>query len=360
MILKSVITRNILLSTFLLLTTFLLPQAALSANTPAGTIISNTVTLTYAIGAVSNLSVSASTSLVVDNRVNVVVTKNADANVMPGSMNEVLIFTVTNVGNATQRYALSFTNSAGVVMNNVRIFLDDGTTLNGYDAADTLYVDASTFGDVAVDGTFNILIVADVPLTIPDGGTSDYQLVATTVDAGTTNVTVETAGADTSGVDVVFADINGSAAGDINRDGKHSATGSYMANLPTLDIIKTALIYYESSVGTNDGTLANNWADCTVCPTAKPGAIIRYSLEISVTGGGTATAVIITDLIPVYSTYNTGTLKLEGALLTDMSDGDDGDVGGTTANTVTVHLGDMTNASLPQTITFDVTIDAWP
>jgi hypothetical protein len=43
--------------------------------------------------------------------------------------------------------------------------------------------------------------------------------------------------------------------------------------------------------------------------------------------------------------------------VTDAADADAGDVGGTTANQVTVALGNVAGGSLPQNITFAVTID---
>ena len=67
--------------------------------------------------------------------------------------------------------------------------------------------------------------------------------------------------------------------------------------------------------------------------------------------------ILITDPIPLNSTYTGGTLTLNGAPLTDEVDPPDtGSVGGAPVN-VTVNLGDMTSASPVQTITFEVTID---
>jgi uncharacterized repeat protein (TIGR01451 family) len=87
------------------------------------------------------------------------------------------------------------------------------------------------------------------------------------------------------------------------------------------------------------------------------GATIHYTLAVTTVGTGTAMNVVITDLLPTNTTYAPGTLKLNSAVLTDAADADAGDVGGTTAGTVTVKLGNLTSASPVQTIAFDVRIN---
>ena len=88
-----------------------------------------------------------------------------------------------------------------------------------------------------------------------------------------------------------------------------------------------------------------------------PGATMTYNIGVSVTGPGTATGVVITDPIPANTTYTTGTLTRNAVSLTDVVDADAGDVGGTTPNTVTVDLGDLTAALPIQTISFEVIIN---
>jgi uncharacterized repeat protein (TIGR01451 family) len=86
------------------------------------------------------------------------------------------------------------------------------------------------------------------------------------------------------------------------------------------------------------------------------GATIRYTLAVTAVGTGTAMSTVITDLLPMNTTYTPGTLKLNGVVLTDAADADAGDVSGTTS-TVTVRLGSLTNATPIQTITFEVKIN---
>ena len=322
---------------------FLASQSAYALGTPSGTSITNTATATYNDGGTPVTRTASAPAVVVDNKVNLTVTKNADVTVLPGATDQALVFEIKNEGNTTQRYALTPTNSAGIAMENVRIYLDNGTNPGVWDAGDDLYVDASTFGDVLADGTLQVLIVADTPVGALSGETADYQLIATTVDAGTTTVTLPALGANTAGVDVVFTDIAGSAAGDGNRDGKHSAQGIYSVNLLALVLSKSVEVVWDPN-------------NLFINPKAIPGARLTYTITTTVTGVGTAAAVVITDPIPANSTYVANSLKLNSAPLSDEPDGDVGSLGGSPV-TVTVGLGDLTSASAVQTVTFDVTIN---
>jgi uncharacterized repeat protein (TIGR01451 family) len=336
------------------------PLSAEAAGTASGTLVGNTATVSYDVSGVPQtpLSTGPTATFAVDNKVNLTVTKNSDITSIPGSTNQTLVFTVTNNGNTAQRYALSATNSAGIVMNNVRIYLDNGATPNTWDATDTLYVDASTFGNLAADGSLKILIVADTPAGATNGQTSNYNLIATTVDAGTVTVTVQTGGAGTlAGVDVVFADVAGSAAGDGARDGKHSAVGTYTVSGATLSILKSAATYSDPFNGT-----AN--------PKAIPGAIMTYTITVSNASGATATNVTVSDNLtgmPVTFAphFNDGItvvcsatqgIVVNGTCKTNAGFDDGADYNITTANTVLVS-GLTVTAGTSAVIKFQVTVN---
>jgi uncharacterized repeat protein (TIGR01451 family) len=313
-------------------------RSAFALGTPSGTPITNSATVTYIYGGAPATATVNAPAVLVDNRVNLTVTKNGDLTVLPGSANQALLFTVKNEGNTSQRYVLAATKSGGIDMTApVRIYLDNGTTPGVWDTGDTLYVDAGTFADVPADGTLKVLIVANTPAGATTGQTADYQLTATTVDAGTTAVTLETGGANTAGVDVVFADAD-------PRDGKHSATGIYTVNLALpVALSKAVAVVWDPS-------------NLFVAPKAIAGAKLTYTITATVSGAETATAVVITDPVPAKSSYVAGSLKLNGAALSDVVDGDAGSVGGAPL-TVSVGLGDLTSGSAPQVVSFEVTIN---
>jgi len=316
------------------------PDAA-ALGTPAGTTIVCPVTVDYMYSAVPQPTLNASTSFVVDRLVNVTVTNNSNPSAAPNQLNVPMSFRVTNTGNAAQRYALQAVSRVtdSFDMNNVRVYLD--TNGNGsLDAGDTSYGDAGSFGDLVSDASFTVMIVADTPGTVVNGQTAVYDLEATSVDAGTLTVSVQTAGPNTAGVDTVFIDSAGSAAGDAARDGKHSAAGTFTAVTASgVSMNKTVLVL--DPLGGN---------------LPVRGATLRYTITVTVSGAGTAQNVVVSDLIPANTAYTAGTLRLNTSSLTDANDADAGDIGGTTPNTVTVKLGNLTSASPVQTIVFDVKI----
>jgi hypothetical protein len=255
--------------------------------------------MNYSVGGVAQTAIGSSpsgnstgagaaTSFVVDNKVNVTVAKVTDAStIAPNSTNQALVFTVTNNGNTSQRYALTTTTTGSptVTMGNVRIYRDSVTVPGVWDASDTLYVDASTFGDLAANASLNILIVADTPIAAANGQTAIFNLVATTVDSGALTVTAKTTGADTpSSVDVVFADLAGTASGDSANDGKHSAPATYTVASSSLVISKTVSVLCDPVNGTTS-------------PKNIPGAIVRYSIVVNNAAGASAILTTVTDTL---------------------------------------------------------------
>lgn len=87
------------------------------------------------------------------------------------------------------------------------------------------------------------------------------------------------------------------------------------------------------------------------------GATITYELSVIATGTGTTNDVVVSDAIPLNTTYNPGSLMLNSTPVTDALDGDSGDMGGTTPGAITVSIGDVAVGGPGQTITFTVTID---
>ncbi len=315
---------------------------ARAAGTPAGMVITNTVSVSFFSGGV-NHTATAGNSFMVDRAINMVVTKNSDVNTAPTSSNVALSFLVSNTSNTTLRFAFSAVSKATNTwtMNNVRIFRDNNNS-GTWDAGDTLYSDASTFGDLVSNSSVTVLIVADAPAGLTIGQSALYDLVATAVDAGTLNVSTQTAGPNTSGIDTVFLDIAGSVAGDGARDGKHSASGAF-------NIISVAALNVSLS---KTVTILDQWGGGL----PLPGATLRYAIVAATSGGGTANNVVISDPLPLNTVYIANSLRLNNAALTDIADTDAGDVGVTTPNTVTVKLGNLTSASPIQTITFEVKI----
>jgi uncharacterized repeat protein (TIGR01451 family) len=281
----------------------LIANPAQAAGTTAGSTITNTVSVNYQVGGIAQTAVSDSESFTVDRKVNLTVAEvgNATTSVSPGQSSAVTTFTVTNTSNAALDFGLAATQLSGGTAahggtdnfnaSNVRIFLDDGD--GSYDAGDTLitYLDQA-----AADSISTVHVVVDVPLGRATGDVAGVRLTATAAEAtagGSLGATVtETSGANTSGIDTVFADTN--ANGNTARDGIDFDEDDYTVAAAAVSVTKVSSIISDPFNGTTD-------------PKMIPGATVEYCVQISnAAGGASATNVSISDTLPTDTTYDSG------------------------------------------------------
>ncbi len=277
---------------------------AYAAGTTAGSTITNTVSVAFQVGGISQTGTSASDTLTVDRKVNLTVAEvgNSTTVVTPGSTSQVTTFTVTNTSNAVLDFALAATQQTGGAgahsntdsfdVTNVKIYKDANG--NGvYDAdTDTLvtYLD-----ELAADGSATVFVVADVPLGLANGSVAAVTLTATGREGGAPGTQgvalVQTTGANTAAMDTVFAD--GAGAGDSARDASFAAKDDYTVSAATLTAVKSSKIISDPiNLGVN--------------PKMIPGATIQYCIAISnASGSATATSITVTDAIPANLTYDT-------------------------------------------------------
>ena len=326
---------------------------ALALGTAANTLVTNNVSVDFELNLVPQAPIGDSVDFDVDHKVAISITA-AGASVLPGESSRALTYVIRNIGNTAQGYALTVIPLTGADddfdMNNVEIYRDgnangvfdpgvDNVPANRYNSGSGL-----NFGDVAADATITVFVVANVP---PGGGgsapangaTARYDLVATTLDAGSNTPTTQSSGAwDPNNVQTVFADGDGDGtrSNDAAQDGKFSATGTFAVNSPVL--AKSAVVQ-----DLQGGTTASN------------GATITYTLVVTFNGSGNANNVVITDAIPANTTYTAGSLTLNTVPLSDTAGNDAGDFNITT-NSITVNLGTLSSGST-NTITFKVTIN---
>ena len=275
-----------------------LSPPARADGTASGTTINNTATVDYQVGGVDQTQVSSNTAtFLVDNKVDLTVTTidAAIVSVVPGAVNQVLTFTVTNNGNTTQDYSLAATASAigafgeteSCDADNVRVFVDT----NGNSAYD--------HGTVA-DAAEYVFVVADIPLTTVDGDVASYDLTATTAQGGGAgsqgaDITADDSGVadDPAVVQIVFAD--GAGTTDAANDGQHSSKDGYQVVTATITATKSSAV---DSDPINGGTN----------PKAIPGATVEYSIDVSNTGSSTASGVTVVDAIPVNTSFVVGSV----------------------------------------------------
>jgi uncharacterized repeat protein (TIGR01451 family) len=304
---------------------------AMAVGTAAGTTISNTATASYTDPGGNPVSVpSNKVDIVVDELLDVTVA-TADAGdivVTPGSTNQVLSFTVTNTGNGSEAFRLTPNATVGGDQfdpTTTSVVLD--TNGNGvYDAGvDTVYTAGANDPVLAPDASIRVFVLSSIP-----AGTTD-------VDRGIVELTAAaTTGTGAPGTTFAGQGQGGGNAvvGSTGADG--TDRGRYLVQNATISFTKSAII-----------------ADPFGGTTSVPGSIITYTLVATISGSGTLTNAAINDPIPAGTTYQSGSITLQGAALTDAADGD---AGSFASNSISVGLGSVTGGQT-RTVTFRTRIN---
>lgn len=303
---------------------------AQALGTPAGTVVANTATVTFTLGA-GTATLSASAAFTVDELVAVSVAWQdvAPVAVAPSDVDRPLRFLVTNTGNGSERFSLALDAALGGDQfdpTNARVYLDSNGSTAYEPGLDALYVPGTNDPQLAADASIWIFVLADIPGAVTNGARADADLSATSQTGATTGTIV--AGAGDGGGDAVIG------------TGSAGVVGSYLVADVYVSIAKSAVV-----------------TDLSGGSVAAPGSTITYTLVVTATGSGNVVNLAITDPLPPHTSWVPGSITLDGSGLSDAGDADAADFGVTAANQVTVVLGSVAGGSLPRTITFAVTID---
>jgi uncharacterized repeat protein (TIGR01451 family) len=308
----------------------LLADPAWAIGAPANTPISNTAQATFTDPDGQPQTVNSNTStLRVDEVLGAVVVTNDAGNVgvLSPDDDRPLSFTLTNPGNGSEAYLLTPNASLSGDQydpTDVRIFLDDGDGIFE-PGQDTLYVPGVNDPVLAPDQQRVVFISSDTPAGRATGDTAAAELTATAVTgSGAPGTTF--AGQGTGGVDAVVGGTTATA----------NAQGVY-AVAQTL----TTLTKSQSVLDPFGG-------DHPI-----PGAVITYTITMTLSGTGTITSAQIDDAIPANTTYVADSLRLDAVSLTDLPDSDAGRFTGTA---IAVSLGSVTAPST-HTVDFRVRIN---
>lgn len=307
---------------------------ARAVGVAAGTTIDNTAQVTYSVGATSATATSNVASIRVAEILDVVVTlQTPTVTVAGGDTHRALVYRVTNTGNGPEAFRLVMTSVLGgddfdPTAATPSIYFDTDAS-GDLSAGDTPYVVGTNDPALNADAFVTVLVVNDIPTTVTDGNRGFSRLTA---DARTGTGTPGTtfAGQGVGGTDAVVGTTTAAA----------TTTGTYLVSGVTLAVVKSQ-------------TVLDQFGGAR----PVPGARVTYSIAVSATGTGTATAAVFADNVPANTTYVPGTLRLNGAALTDGADVDAGDYAATPTARVRVTLGNLTQASGSQTIEFAVTIN---
>lgn len=318
----------------------LISPLAHALGTAAGTTITNTATVNYDVGGLP-ATANDSANVTVLELLDITVTWQNAANVAVASpdTDRVLMFLVSNTGNGQETVQLGTNAVLGgdnFDPGNVRVYLDNGNgTFDGI-GAETPYSIGVNDPVLDANGASSqlVYVVADIIAGQAAGNVGDVALLAAAQTAGAAG-----AAAGTELVNAGDGGVINAIVGNSNADG--SATGRYEVQPVAVALNKSASVVVDGVV-------------CTALPCQPvPGAVIEYTIQVQVTGAGIAETLVISDPVPVNSTYRSNSLLLDAVAQSDAADADAGSLVG---NIVTVNLGNVA-APATHTIVFQVSID---
>lgn len=314
---------------------------AWALGTAAGTVIANTATATYTMGAdPTPQTVTATDNFEVLEVINTVTVWQdaADVTVNSPQTERPLTFLLTNTGNGPEAFTFVFNDALGSddfdpAAQSIWIESNGQAGLQTAGSpADTLLSAATP--DLPADSSLLVYLLSNIPSGLADGQTGQVSLTAAASTAGA-------AGA-AAGTELPGAGLNGGSAIVGNSNGDSEAVGTYRVAAVNVQLNKSVAAIEDLSGGSEP----------------YPGARVTYRLSVQISGSGTVEALTITDTIPTDMTYVAGSIVLDGTPQTDAADApaDLTDFNVTSADTVTVELED-TVAPATHTIEFATTIN---
>jgi len=360
-----------------------------AANTAAGTSVSNLATVNYSVNSVAQTAIGSSstgnssgagtpTTFLVDDKLVLTVLHQdaADVNVTPGQTGAILVFKVTNTGNATQGVTFTALQTSGVTATSpftgtdnfdttsAQVFVSKNNTTTYVPANDTATSIPQLPANAGASSSAIVFIVTNIPAAQVDADVAVLALRAQVAAAGGAstygtapgaNITTDdSANAWTPGTQQnIFADAAGTD--DVAKDGISSSRDAYLVKSAKLTITKTSSVVSDP---TGDAT-----------PHAIPGAVIKYTITVANAGTTAATGITLADSIATQTTnitYQANSIKLTdpnvsgGATQSCLDSGSTftSDTCSFTSGTNTVNalINSLTNGQTA-TVTFNVTIN---
>jgi len=312
---------------------------AWALGTSAGTVIANTATVAYTVGGnPTTHSVSAANTFRVLEVIDAVIVWQDGGAVAVRSpqSNGTLTFLLTNTGNGPEAFTLSAVGALGGdgFDPEVQSFWIESNGTTGLQTTgvtpDTLYQAGLNDPNLAADAGAVIYLLSNIPTGVADTALGRVQVLAAATTPGAAGAAAGT-------------ELIGAGAGGVN-----AVVGASHADTETTGV------YAVAAIAVNVSKSIVGIADRFGGTQPYPGARVAYRLTVATTGSGTAEALVITDTIPADMTYVPGSMRLDGAAQSDTVDtpSDPSDFNVTSANTVTVRIGDSV---APATHTIDFT-----
>ena len=329
-----------------MLTICLSEVAAQASGTPAGTVIDSQAMVNYTQTGGPRSTVSNLLSLPVHEVLDftVVWQDAAEVPVYAGDALAALTFRLENTGNGWETFQLTIISAlSGDEFDPLAaaIYLDGDGDGNFDPLADDLYIEGNNDPELAADQPLTIFLVSDVPTDTDPGDRGTLKLAVGSEEGyGVPGTVVH--GQGDGGTDAIIGPNGGFA----------EVSGTLQLTSVQVHLVKSALVVDATGRTLPAGSVTEN-------------CLITYTIDVTVTGSGTARAVIFGDPIPGGTTYVPGTLSLNNNPMTDAADSDAGSMIGNPSNpgsgqsegTITIALGDLTTNSTNQQISFQVTLD---
>jgi uncharacterized repeat protein (TIGR01451 family) len=312
------------------------------AGVPAGTVIANTVTLSYSVGGIPAVAASNTANVVVSEVINLTLMLQAAAPIAVNSPDagRAIAVVLTNTGNGSEAFRLTRNNAQGgdqfdpVNATVGAIYLESGGQ-PGFQAsgpnADILYVPGVNDPVLAADASLVIYIVSDIPVGVALGGIGNVAINASSLTPGASGAAPGTAlpGLGVGGGEAVVGASRATA----------SVVGGYIVSGFTVVVTKNVVLVQDPQGGT----------------LIMPGSVLTYQIVVAVGGSGNAANLAVSDPLPAETTYKTGSIKVDGAARTDAADADNADYTPAT-RTISARFGN-TPAPASHVVEFQVTVN---
>ena len=268
--------------------------------TPADTPVTNTATVDFTVGSVTQSTTSNTYVFQVDRVVELTLMEDSGIQQIttPGASGSVTKYTLTNNSNDVLDFVLVPSNVTNLTSlggslgtdsgdaDSFQIFLDSTTsgTSGSYDPADD--TSSGPIDNLAPGDSVTIFVLANIPSGATAGQIIGVELTATAQDENGNNLTESAT--NTDNLETVFG---GSVTANASGNPTISDYGSYLVTDADISVNKysTVIDDYVSTSPTE--------------PKAIPGALVEYCMEITNGGTAAATNVVLTDSIPANTSY---------------------------------------------------------
>lgn len=327
------------------------------AQTAVGTVISNTVTVTWTGGSDTDTETFTVTLKPTAPTLTLVSSTPADLSTVGEGQEATLTYTLQSNANGDDSYNLTvLTNNSTGVNLPATATINGGTTPVSLGASMALS-DVTTSNDIVIPGLLADHGLADTETVVIGGGVGVRTITSISNDGTNTTITVDGA--------AITIDAGVNVYEQISVTVTLSGTTLTGAVAGTYDVTPSATSATDAAATTSDPqTVTVNPVSLTVTKSIGagsstiPGGLVHYEILVTNAGSNSAAEVVITDPIPAFTKFSTVTgadvcaVTYSTGGVYDVLPGDP-----TTVTSVKFTCGTLAGGSSTITVKFDVTID---